>query len=246
MEYGSLDVARLVDDDFGGDTLNTFLYGVSNGGGNDAVDPVIPGTLVVNGGIEMVTGDANGATASSDLNAGLTMRGDHGAVVVAYLAVDVTTDVKIEMGFTDATGDAGAVATKATPSFTATDCALWVYDTDDSGTGWEGLAANSGTSNPMTVVTPATAISPAANIYQWLMVELIENDDSNSECAVEFSIFDVDGLRIFNEVGGQVNNQGPNSNVLLTPWIYIEARSAASKTLSVDYFGAYQYRTAVQ
>ncbi|KKN75595.1 hypothetical protein LCGC14_0378330 [marine sediment metagenome] len=246
MEYQSLDVVRQ-EDEFMGDTLNTFKWGVSNGTGNAAADPVIPGTLVVNGVCDFVTGDAGGSTASSELTGGLTFRGDHGAVIVACLTVDIVTGVKIEFGFTDALADPGAVATKATPSFNATDCALWVFDTDDSGTGWEGLAANNGTTNPMTTLTPSTgAISPVAATYEWLMIELIENDDGNSQCAVEYSLFTADGRRIFNEVAGQVDDQGPNSNVLLTPWLYVEDRNGNSKTMSVDYFGAYQYRTAVQ
>lgn len=245
LDYHSLDVVKQ-DDEFMGDTLNTFLWGVSNGTGNNAADPVIPATLVKGGVIEMVTGDAGGSTASSELTGGLTYRGDHGAVIVACLTVDIVTGVKIEFGFTDALADPGAVNVKATPSFNADDCALWVFDTDDSGPGWEGLAANNKDTNPMSTVTPSVAIPPVAGTFEWLMIELIENDDANSQCAVEFSLFDVDGLRIFNEVGGQVDNQGPNSNVLLTPWLYVEGRSASSKTLTVDYFGAYQYRTAVQ
>lgn len=250
LEYGSLDVVKLIDDDFGGDTLNTFLYGVSNGGGNLAVNPVIPTTLVVNGVIEFVTGDAGGSTASSDLNAGLTMRGDHGAVVVACLTVDIVTGVKIEMGFTDATGDAGAVNVRATPTFNANDCALFCLDTDDNGN-WEGVAANNQDSSPMANVTGANAIqggafAPVAATYEFLMVELVESDDSNSECAVQFSRYTAAGERTFLEVGGGANPQGPNSNVLLTPWLYVEARNGSSKTMSVDYFGAWQYRTAVQ
>lgn len=249
MEYQSLDVVKQ-DDEFMGDTLNTFLWGVSNGGGNNAADPVIPATLVAGGGIEMVTGDANGSTASSELTGGLTFRGDRGAVIVACLKVDITTDVKIEMGFTDALNDPGAANVRATPTFNANDCALWTFDTNDNGN-WEGVAANNKDTNPMTTVTGALAIqgaafAPVAATYEWLMIELVENDDANSQCAVEFSRYTVDGQRTFFEIGGQVDNQGPNSNVLLTPWLYVEARSAASKTMSVDYFGAYQYRTAVQ
>ena len=249
MEYQSLDVVRQ-DDDFLGDTLDTFKWGVSNGGGSGAASPVIPGTLVAGGGIELVTGTANGPTASSELTGGLTFRGDRGAVIVACLKVDITTGVKIEMGLTDAINDPGAVNVRATPTFRASDCAIFCLDTNDNGN-WEGVAANNQDSNPMATITGALAIqggafAPVAGTYEWLMIELVENDDANSQCAVEFSRYTVDGQRTFFEVAGQVDNQGPNSNVLLTPWLYVEARSAASKTLSVDYFGAYQYRTAVQ
>jgi len=198
----------------------------------------------------MVTGTAGGSTASSELTGGLTYRGDRGAVMVACLAVDIITGFKFEMGFTDALADAGAVNVRATPSFNATDCALWVLDTTDNGN-WEGLAANNQDTNPMATITGANAIqgaafAPVADTYEWLMVELVENDNANKECSVEFSRYTVDGQRTFLEIGGAVNPQGPNSNVLLTPWLYAEARNGTSKTVSVDYVGAYQYRTAVQ
>jgi len=126
MEYQSLQVAK-VEDDFFGDTLNTFLWGVSNGGNGAAASPVIPGTLAVNGAIEMVTGNGGTDASSSDLNGGLTWRGDRGCVMVVHLAVSSISAMKMEIGFTDATNDPGAVLIKADRTFTATDCALWVY-----------------------------------------------------------------------------------------------------------------------
>ncbi len=241
MEYQSLQVAK-VEDDFFGPTLNTFLWNVSNGGGGSAANPVISGTLVVNGAIEMVTGTAGNDTASSDLSGGLSYRGDHGAVFVAHIATSSISAGKMELGFTDATADAGAVLIKADRTFTATDCALWVYDSIDNAN-WEGLAANNGTTAPMATVE--AGISPVANTFEWLMVELIESDDANTECAVEFSRFTSEGVRTFREIGGGIEetNAGPNANVLLTPWIYVEASDGVSKTLTVDYVGVYQART---
>ena len=115
------------------------------------------------------------------------MRGDHGAVIVACLTVDIITGVKIEMGFTDVATDPGAVNVRATPTFNATDCALWCFDDNDNGN-WEGVAANNQDTNPMANVTGALAIqgaafAPVAATYEWLMIELVESDDSNSECA---------------------------------------------------------------
>lgn len=249
MQYGSLDVVRQ-EDEFSGDTLNTFKWGVSNGAGASAADPVIPATLVKNGVVDFVTGTAGNSTASSELTGGLTFRGDQGAVIVACLAVDIVTGVKIEMGFTDALADPGAVNVRATPTFNAVDCALWCFDTDDNGN-WEGVAANNQDTSPMANVTGSGAIqgaafAPVAGTFEWLMIELVENDNSNKECSVEFSRYTEDGERTFLEIGGAVNPQGPNSNVLLTPWLYVEARNGSSKTMSVDYFAAYQHRTAVQ
>ena len=242
MEYQSLNTVRILDEDFGGDTLSTFKFNVSNGGGNSAADPVIrTGTL--NGECRFVTGDAGTDAASSDLTTGLQMRGDRGAVVVACLTLSSISDVKVEFGFTDALNDAGAVLVKADSTFTATDCALWVLDTTDNGN-WEGLGANNGTTAPMATVE--AAISPTATTFEWLMVELLETDDTNSECAVVFRRFDAAGLLTFEEIGGGIEetNAGPNSNVLLTPWLYVEALTSSSINMDVDYFGAWQRRTA--
>jgi hypothetical protein len=231
------------EDDFLGDTLSTGLYTVANGGGSSAASPVIQAG-VLNGVARFITGTAGGSTASSELSTGLQFRGDQGAVMVACLAVSAITNVKIEVGFTDALADAGAVATKATPTFNATDCAVWAIDTTDNAY-WEGVAANNGNTAPMTTVE--AAISPVADTYEWLMVELIETDESNSECAVAFRRFTQDGVMTFEQIGGGIEDasgQGPNGNVLLTPWIYVEARNSTSKSLDVDHFGAWQRRTS--
>lgn len=244
LERNSLDVVQMAPggDDFIGDTLRTDIYTVSNGGGASAASPVVTAG-VLNGVCDFVTGTAGDSTASSELSTGLQFRGDHGCVAVACLQVDIITGVKIEFGFTDSLSDPGAVNVKATPSFNAADCALWVLDTTDN-TDWEGVAANNTSTAPMTTVE--AAIQPTAATYEWLMVELIENDDSNNECAVAFSRFNADGLRTFHQIGGGVDNQGPNSNVLLTPWLYVEARNGTSKTMRVDYWNAWQFRSAVQ
>ena len=246
VERGSLDVVQIVPggDDFMGDTLRTDIYTVSNGGGAGAASPVVVAG-VLNGVCDFVTGTAGDSTASSELSTGLQFRGDYGAVMVAYLQVDIITAVKIEVGFTDVLDDPGAVNVKATPSFTATDCALWVLDTNNNGN-WEGMAANNGTTSPMATV--AAAISPVASTYEWLMIELIESDNTDNECAVVFSRYNADGERTYGPtIGGDAGGtQGPNSNVLLTPWIYVEARNATSKTLRLDYWNAWQFRSPVQ
>jgi hypothetical protein len=236
FEYNTLDVVKVVDDDFTGLTLDTGDYTIADGGGSGAVSPTkTAGT--VNGIIKLTTGTASNSTASSEIGTGLQMRGDLGAVVVACVSLSAITSVKVEIGFTDALADPGAVNVKATPTFQATDCALWVLDTTDNAY-WEGVAANNGDTSPASTIE--AAISPTADTYEWLMVELHEYDDSGNICAVKY--------RRFNAAGGQTfesewQTVGPNSNVLLTPWIYVEARSSSTRVLSVDYFGAWQRRT---
>ena len=248
IEQHSLNVVQMLPggDDFMGDTLRTDIYTVSNGGGASAASPVITADSL-NGICDFVTGTAGDSTASSELSTGLAFRGDRSCVMVALLAVDIITSVKIEVGFTDVATDAGAVAIKATPTFNATDCALWVLDTNDN-TNWEGVAANNGDTSPMATVE--AGISPTAATNEWLMVELLRTDSANSQCAVIFRRFTEAGQMTYGPevgsstaIGGQADPQGPNSNVLLTPWIYVEARNATSKTLSLDYWNAWQFRT---
>ena len=247
IEQHSLNVVQMLPggDDFLGDTLRTDIYTVSNGGGASAASPVITANTL-NGVCDFVTGTAGDSTASSEISSGRAFRGDRSCVMVALLSVDVITGVKIEVGFTDVNNDPGAVATKATPTFTATDCALWVLDTTDN-SNWEGLAANNGSTSPMATVE--AGISPTAATMEWLMVELLRTDSSSSECAVIFRRFTEAGLMTFgpeigsSAIGGQADPQGPNSDVLLTPWVYVEARNSTSKTLSLDYINAWQYRT---
>ena len=160
-------------------------------------------------------------------------------MLVALLSLSAITSVKVEVGFTDVNNDPGAVAVKATPTFTATDCALWVLDTNDNGN-WEGLAANNGTTSPMATVE--AAISPVASTMEWLMVELLRTDSTDNECAVIFRRFTEAGLMTYGPevgsstaIGGQANPQGPNSNVLLTPWVFVQTRVITTgKTLDID------------
>ena len=248
IEHHSLNVVQMLPggDDFLGDTLRTDIYTVANGGGAGAASPVITANTL-NGVCDFVTGTAGDSTASSELSSGLAFRGDRSCVLVALLSLDVITGVKVEVGFTDVNNDPGAVATKATPTFTATDCALWVLDTSDNAN-WEGLAANNGTTSPMATVE--AAISPVAATMEWLMVELLRTDSTDQECAVIFRRFTEAGEMTYgpeigssSAIGGQANPQGPNANVLLTPWVYVEARNTTSKILSLDYWNAWQFRT---
>ena len=249
IEHHSLNVVQMLPggDDFLGDTLRTDLYTVANGGGAGAASPVITANSL-NGICDFVTGTAGDSTASSELSSGLAFRGDRSCVLVALLSVDIITGVKIEVGFTDVATDPGAVNVKGTPTFNATDCALWVLDTNDAGVGWEGLAANNGDTAPMATVE--AGIDPVAGTNEWLMVELLRNDSGDNQCAVVFRRFTEAGLMTYGPevgsttaIGGAADPQGPNSNVLLTPWIYVEARNATSKTLSLDYWNAWQLRT---
>src|SRR3990167_10880645 len=95
--------------------------------------PVIGITQAINGTMTLTTGANSGDSAGQAL--GLNWSGDNGFYFIARVKLDTLASSKFEIGLTDAVGDDGAVTTKATPAFTATDCALFVRDTTEDGEG---------------------------------------------------------------------------------------------------------------
>ena len=224
LEYLSWDIAKW-EDDFLGDTLHGSYQSTASGAASAAaaID-----TGKVNGQILLDCGTADDGR--SDLSLGLHYRGDQNPVFVARLTADNITTLKVEAGFTDVISgtDAGAVNVKATPTFTATDCALWCLDTDDNAY-WEGIAVKNATA----ATTQEAAISPTAATMEYLVVSLRDS-------AAIYSRYDAAGKRTFEPV---VQAAAITSTVLLTPWIFAQNRSAAQHIVSVDYLAAWQRRT---
>ena len=82
-----------------------------------------------NGYLDFISGTADNGYAGQGM--GLQFTGDRGVLGEFIIKTPATiTTMKIEVGFSDADDDAGAINVKATPSFTATDCAVFVVDTD--------------------------------------------------------------------------------------------------------------------
>ena len=138
-----------------------------------------------------------------------------------------TTDVKFETGMTDAVNDDGAVATKSTPTFTATDCAIAVLDTteDDNVT----FVSNGGTADA-NADWSGTLVSDT-----YLVVEIVGKGatDTTGDNVVCF----INGTQVGS---GNINGASP-----LTPWWYIEdLATSAATTLTVDYWGCIGPRVA--
>ena len=231
-EHLSYDFSKQFDD-FNGPVIDTNKWTVNNGGGASAASPAIDVGLV-NGAIKMVTGTAGDSTASSTLAGGRHFRGDQNAIIQARVKIEtVITSVKVEIGFRDAITNGAIVNVKATPTFTATDGACWILDTNENAN-WDGL----GVANAVvaTSLKPAnTSVNLAASTYGTFQVALVDG-------VAYFSAFDVDGKRIYGPTGVAA---AVTKTVLLSPHIYIEARNGTSKTLNVDYVLAYQARTSV-
>ena len=212
-------------DDFMGDTLHGGYQSTASGAASVAA---AISTGVVNGAILLDAGTDNAGR--SDLSLGLHFRGDQNAMMIARVTLATITTCKAEIGFTDVISgtDAGAVNVKATPTFTATDCAVWCLDTNNNAN-WEGLGNAAG----VAATTLAAGISPVAATYEYLGVALLDGD-------AYYTRWSAAGKKTY---GPTRQASAITKTVLLTPWLFVQNRSAASHTMTVDWLGVWQRRT---
>ena len=160
----------------------------------------------------------------------LAFTGERNAVMAVRLAIDTLTTVKVEVGFTDVTTDAGAVNTKATPSFTASNAAVWCLDTDDNAY-WEGLAVKAGTA----ATTVEAAISPTAATFETLIVAL---RDTNAK----YIRLNANGYKTYESVW---QTDAVTAATALVPWVFVQLRAGTiDRNLSLDFIDVRARRTA--
>ena len=175
----------------------------------------------------MVIGTAdNGYSA---LSRELNFQGQLNCVMAARIAVNDIAAVKMEIGFTDAHDDAGAVNTLASYSTTATDWVGWIFDTDDTAY-WQATGVDSNTE--ATKIEPS--IAPVNDTFETLIVAL-------EDTAAHFYRLDANGYQTYKSAP---MTGACTKDVSLTPWVMVQSREAGdSKTLTVDYVKAWQRRT---
>ena len=180
---------------------------------------VIGITQAPGGTMTLTTGTGGSDTAGQGF--GLNWSGDRGFYFIARFKMATRiTNVKFEVGMTDSVADNGAVATKATPSFTATDCAIAVLDTTDNAN--VTFVSNGGTADA-NADWGGTLVN-----NQYLVVEIVGSGPT-----------DTTGDNAACYINGQLVGSGNiGGDAALTPWFYIEdlAQSAAT-VLTVDYWG---------
>lgn len=213
-------------DDFLGSRTGTWPAGTPYAATVGTGTEVIGITQAAGGTMTLTTGNGGSDTAGQGF--GLNWSGDRGFYFIARLkSTTRITNVKFEVGMTDALDDDGAVAVKATPTFTAADCALIVYDrTDDANA---TFVSNGGSVDG----NADWAGTVAADTY--LVVEIVGKGAT-----------DTTGDNVAGYINGQLVGSGNiNGASSLTPWFYIEdlAQSAAT-TLTVDYWGCVGPRVA--
>ncbi len=147
---------------------------------------------------------------------GLHWRGTEGAYFICKFQVDRITTAKFEVGLTDSITVNGAINAKVTPTFNATDCATFIFDTSDTTT-TSFITANAG-------VVGANNVGPAPVAATDMVVE-IKLEGGFATCYLN---------------GQQVGSGGAiTSTTLLTPYVGVTARSAAALTMLVDYMGCF-------
>ena len=205
-------------DDFIGDSAGTWPadanwgYPATAGTGTEVIQ--LAGGV---GGTLTLTTGAN-ANDSAGQGVGLHWSGDTNFYFAARVKLDTLASSIIEVGMTDATNDdAGAVATKATPTFTATDCAVFVRDTTDDTN--LTFVSNGGTTD----ANADWSGTVVADTY--LFIEIVGSGDTSAT-----------GNFVSGYVNGQLVGSGHiNGASALTPWFYVETLTTATRMMTVDY-----------
>jgi len=207
-------------DDFIGDSAGTWPadanwgYPATAGTGTE----VIALGALENGALVMTTGAS--ANDSAGQAVGLHWKGDNWFYYIARFKIDDVTNSKFEVGVQHAvTGDTGAVDTKATPTFTSTNCAVMVFDTTDDTN--VTFVSNGGSTD-----ANADATFTLAN-DTYLIVEIVAGGPTGTT-----------GDFVSGYINGKLIGSGNiNGATLVTPWLYVETNTTATRTLTVDYQG---------
>lgn len=196
-------------DKFWGDAILTLYPAAKTNGASAAVTFTEHN---VNGYLELVSGTDDDGYAGQGM--GLQFTGDRG-VLAEFLVTtpSAVTTFKMEVGLSDADDDAGAINLKATPTFTASDCAVFCVDTDDDAN--FAFISRESTGGTTGVTQDIVAIA-ASTTYR-----IAVRAEGNSVSAY------LNGTQVAAGVieGGSA----------LTPWVFVQARAGtASRTIKLN------------
>lgn len=219
-------------DDFLGDTIR----GDATAPGAYEVVTGVDGAINIladqtNGVAEIRASDGNGA----DNEYGgisipeLAFLGDNFCVCAARIAIDTITTVKVEVGFTDVTTDAGFTNVLATPTFTANNAVGWVFDTDDTAY-WQCAGVKDTTA--ATKIEPS--IAPTAATFEWLVVAVQGNN-------AKFYRLDANSNQTYESAWMTSAIEGGTK---ISPWIFVQLRAGTiDRNVQVDRWIAWGNRT---
>jgi hypothetical protein len=195
-------------------------YAATNGTGTEVI-----GITQARGGTMTLTTGAN-ADDSAGQGIGLNWSGDDGFYFIARVKLDVITNAKFEVGLTDAitSRDTGAINNKATPTFTATDCAIVCLDTTEDAA--LTFLSNGGTTDA-NADWSGTLVADA-----YLIIEIVGGGPTTAAGA------STTGDNVAAYINGQLVGSGNiNGATALSPWVYCETNTTAVRILTVDYWG---------
>jgi hypothetical protein len=182
--------------------------------GGYATKAGVNGTVTASGRQLILTATTT-ANDSAGQGIGLHWKGDLGVYFQSIQALNTLTTSKIEIGLTDATGDDGAVATKATPTGTADDFCVLIRDTNDN--------------TELDLISELDNGGPVANA-------------ENVHAVVAATNFNTEFKYVNDIVTAYVNKRQVGSGSmqggdLCTPWWYVQSRAAAvTRILTVEFF----------
>jgi len=170
-----------------------------------------------NGFLQLVSGTTENGYAGQGV--GMNWTGDRGVLMQAIITTYQTiTEWKWECGVTDNDQDAGAVNVKATPSATAADYGVFVFDTDDD----TSIAFHSAKAGTITA-TEGITTCVASTTYR---------------LAVR-----VQGDNLVAYINGEVvaeHGNGIEGGSGITPWAFSQTRNTTSKILKLNRWGMNQ------
>lgn len=209
---GSIDY-KVFDDIFWGDALDTKYPAAKTNGTSAAVTFTEHNAQ---GYLELVSGTDDDGYAGQGM--GLQVTGDQGALAeFIFQTPSAITTLKFEVGLSDADDDAGAVNVKATPTVTASDCAVLCFDTDDD-------------TNVTFVTVKAAGTAQAVDVPNFTLeasttyVAALRVDGDNVEAWLGKAGSDL--VKVAQGGGAAIEG-----GTALTPWVFCQARAASSRTV---------------
>lgn len=168
-------------------------------------------TAALGGVLSVGTGGNDNDSAVQTL--GLHWRGTEGFYYIAKVKLSSVASIKFEVGVKDAITGEGTVNAKTTPTFTATDGACFIFDTDHN-TELAFISVNAG-------VVGANGVSVLTMDTNYHIFEIVGQGSQVAGYA--------DGKLVG---GGAITSTAP-----LTPYLMTVARSASARELLADYQG---------
>ena len=209
-------------DDFVGSPTGTWpsnanwMYPATVGTGTE----VIGITAGLGGTLTCTTGGTSGNGAYQHV--GLNWRGTEGIYYACRFKVDSAATVKFELGLTDSITNEGAINAKASPTFTATDAAVFCFDTVDD-TNLTFMTVNAGAAGANTDM----GTTPTLTSYNIAEIRVQGG----------FASGYINGQYVG---GGALTTTAP-----LTPYVGCTTRTGSTRTLTVDWQACVGPRFAV-